>query len=492
MTLESDVRAAAKAFLETSIEALRDAGRVPDFPDDSAWIPWLTGQGLAAGHGSRLVDALRAANHTKFEAAPRVINLAERAAAGLLRAVIFTSAIRRQAPSHDDAIAERAIEELITLARRPRWAWRAVTIVTEVNADAVDGSSIYGVRIAAMADPLDALGKLIPESIQELNRLDIGGKVATAGLVVDSERDRPEARFDDPAFARISAVVAALRLATGATIEVPATIEGEPTLVHGLPPWARHGSWDPISWEKRPTTLTPDMIAGLARLAELCHTPGSSAIVVALSRYARSHRQAVWEDAIVDLATAMEATLVGDRKDEVTHALTTRASHLLATDGDPAEAIYDDVSDLYSLRSNVVHGGTDTDRLWRRLADRHRGTGGPRVAPLDRFRDLTRRAILARSLLRTDTLGDPIWPDRGIKVDRVLVDDQEKRRWRDELTGRCQALGLPRALAKAEPLTDLLAAEPESAATDGAVVRPPHAAADEHGAANAGRDPAPD
>lgn len=62
---------------------------------------------------------------------------------------------------------------------------------------------------------------------------------------------------------------------------------------------------------------------------------------------------------LVDLATALEAALLGaERETEgLTLRLRSRTSALLATDDDPARGLFDDVGLLYGLRSKLVHGG---------------------------------------------------------------------------------------------------------------------------------------
>jgi len=65
---------------------------------------------------------------------------------------------------------------------------------------------------------------------------------------------------------------------------------------------------------------------------------------------------------LVDLATALEAALIGaERETEgLTLRLRSRVAALLATDDDPARALFDDVNHLYGLRSKLVHGGQIT------------------------------------------------------------------------------------------------------------------------------------
>lgn len=234
-------------------------------------------------------------------------------------------------------------------------------------------------------------------------------------------------------------------------------------MVHQDPPTVRPQDWSRLgNWWRRPLVLTPSILVGLDSLARVIEDDDSAPLAIALGRYARSHQPAHWQDRVVDLAVALEASLIGgDSSEEITLRISARAAHLLAADEDPAESVYDDVSDLYALRSQVVHGGTRAEALWRRFTDRHGFTETlalDRLAPaFDRLRDIVRRAILARLILRADLSSGRVWPDRGIKVDRVLVSQDDRNRWRTELRQRCEKLGISGAWQPASPLRDLMA-----------------------------------
>jgi hypothetical protein len=78
---------------------------------------------------------------------------------------------------------------------------------------------------------------------------------------------------------------------------------------------------------------------------------------VALVRFNSSHHQENHYETLVDLATALEAILAGGENDTegLTLRLRNRTAALLATDHDPATAIFGDVGVLYGLRSKLVH-----------------------------------------------------------------------------------------------------------------------------------------
>src|SRR5262249_30080847 len=89
---------------------------------------------------------------------------------------------------------------------------------------------------------------------------------------------------------------------------------------------------------------------------------------VALGKFNGSHHQESPYETLVDLATALEAILAGGETETegLTLRLRNRAAALLATDGDPARAIFGDVGLLYGLRSKLVHGGQIKENDLRR------------------------------------------------------------------------------------------------------------------------------
>ena len=113
----------------------------------------------------------------------------------------------------------------------------------------------------------------------------------------------------------------------------------------------------------------------------------------------------VFADAVIDLSIGLEATLSGSDTSDVSLRLRTRAADLLAATDDPGNVIYDDVKALYGLRSGIVHGSVLKPSKLTRLigsvssAERACNPGEQVALVLDRWRDLLRRAILARARL---------------------------------------------------------------------------------------------
>jgi len=125
---------------------------------------------------------------------------------------------------------------------------------------------------------------------------------------------------------------------------------------------------------------------------------------MALDRYVRTYQTDSPFDCFVDLATALEATLTGN--DQATEAISlrlrSRASALLATDEDPASAIFNDIGSLYGLRSTLVHGGKIKESKLRAEIGKistipdNEMFGTATAHAVDRMRDIVRRAFLAR------------------------------------------------------------------------------------------------
>jgi hypothetical protein len=190
---------------------------------------------------------------------------------------------------------------------------------------------------------------------------------------------------------------------------------------------------------------------------------------VALSKFNRSHSSDSPYEHLVDLATALEAALIGaERETEgLTLRLRSRTSALLATDDDPARALFDDVGLLYGLRSKLVHGGQikqkDLQNTISRISTVSSETIEHRFGValghgVDRMRDLVRRAILARLCLAAGP--EPLWPFAGdLAVDAVLADDAHRAGWRLRWHERLDALGIGYAGAPPRSAVDFLSQE---------------------------------
>jgi hypothetical protein len=264
------------------------------------------------------------------------------------------------------------------------------------------------------------------------------------------------------------------RLLTAGTTRTNYELIGPATRVARLKPQltvSRGGLLDtPI---RRTVRLAGDQVPAFAMLGSAIDVAdikreGMVAISfdVALGRFNRSHSSDSQYEHLVDLATALEAALIGpgDPTEGLTLRLRTRAAALLATANDPATALFDDVGQLYSLRSKLVHGGPikerDLHKTIRRISTipTDGAGGGPWVTlghAVDRMRDLVRRAILARLCLSAEP--DPLWPlDRDAHVDSALADDAQRAKWRERWHERLAALGAQSAAERPRAAVDFL------------------------------------
>jgi hypothetical protein len=200
---------------------------------------------------------------------------------------------------------------------------------------------------------------------------------------------------------------------------------------------------------------------------------------VALGKFNSSHHQENPYEKLVDLATALEAIVAGGETETegLTLRLRNRAAALLAADGDPARAVFDDVGLLYGLRSKLVHGGQIKQSALRRdlgrISTMPEGEAESRFGvaiayAVDRMRDLVRRAILARLCLAAEP--DPVWPFSGSTgFDALLSDDETRGHWRASWHAKLSALGIEAAANPPSKAVDFLTpherSSPEGAAT---------------------------
>jgi hypothetical protein len=177
---------------------------------------------------------------------------------------------------------------------------------------------------------------------------------------------------------------------------------------------------------------------------------------MALLKYGGTFSAKGWDENVVDLTTALEASLSGTDRTDIGLRVCTRAAALLATDDDNPSVIFGDLKILYDLRSNLVHGAeilrTTMDKWLKKLSVvREDATPNMRIQrAVDRLRDLVRRAILARLLLADDGR----WPLVGKPppIDQILVDWETSRQWREAWQARLSDMGAPAAIRPPAPL----------------------------------------
>jgi hypothetical protein len=262
------------------------------------------------------------------------------------------------------------------------------------------------------------------------------------------------------------------RLFSAGTVRSLVEVTGMTTLVSRMSPYVtefrgagsmvRRTVW--LSTQHVPAFAA---IAGLVEQADVERAGmAATSFDAALGKFNASHYQENPYEALVDLATALEAMLAGGEKETegLTLRLRNRSAALLAADGDPAIAVFADVGLLYGLRSKLIHGGQIKESELRRdvrkistmpdgEADEQFGVAIGRA--VDRIRDLVRRAILARLCLAAEP--DPVWPFSGTTaVDAQLSDDETRGRWRAGWHDRLAALGIEEAAHRPPQTVDFL------------------------------------
>jgi hypothetical protein len=265
-----------------------------------------------------------------------------------------------------------------------------------------------------------------------------------------------------------------VRLLTAGTVQSYYEMKGPATLVSGMQPQLTtflKGTLDsPVRRTVRITGSEAEGIAAIGKLIDEADVKRRGMVAtsfdVALRKFHASYGAGTLLEHLVDLATALEATLAsGERDNEgLTLRLRNRAAVLLATEKDSAEAIFKDIGQLYDLRSRLVHGGRIKERDLRKTIEHISTVSDERPTmtfyvalghAIDRMRDLVRRAILARLCLAANP--DPPWPfDAGFSVDAVLADDLKRGEWRRCWHARLEERGVAAAAQPPRAAADFL------------------------------------
>ena len=264
---------------------------------------------------------------------------------------------------------------------------------------------------------------------------------------------------------KIDEFVSGVRLLTGATLASDIQVQGSTS---------RFGQIVPYMFDFRSPGFMNTLTRRIARLDESHSEPISrfldllqkvavsqenkliSSLGLALTMFNRSYQFVPWFDRLVDLSTALEASLIGDGDENagLSLRLRQRAATLLACETDSPTAIFKDIAVLYGLRSTLVHGGNLTSKSLKKkvyaISTIPKGTplGVATEQAVDRLRDIVRRAILARISLSHRT--DPLWTSK-VSVDAVLADDRRRAEWRSAWQEHMAEIGVPEAIQRALP-----------------------------------------
>ena len=451
---DARIREAARDALRQSFVTLAEEQVLPR----SRYRPWIRMARDYFGHAVErsegpLAKALEAALPVRFDRqrgpAP---DYPWNYASALLEAAVAAATLADEPCDIASPSVQATIDEVIEKVRAvPRCT--VLRLVADVDVEQNqerlgETIEVAGVRVIRVQnEPERFIERELPSAGYEVERSQVvvfpgpaSLLAATVEMMADYETRVKEARR------RVSHLVGAIRLATGSTARAVVDIAGEPDRVRWISP-----SITPLpSWGfqlvHRPVTLSEARKLGLEYLASfICSMDEGSwaPVSMALSRLGRSLDG--WTpgimDQVVDLAIGLEAALAGTDKTEVALRLRARAADILATDADPPDAIYRDVKTLYDLRSTIAHGGSLSGKDVKKAIGSVTGTTASRwrgeqyLLALDRWRDLLRRAILARIALTTATVPSIAGAKRDSRfdVDELLLRENNRNAWREHI-----------------------------------------------------------
>ena len=378
------------------------------------------------------------------------------------------------------ATASIVVDEFLSALSATEYSLVSARLVSHVTTATMEPIEIDGLVVRPLRQPsyedrpIAAISKLIPDAGRAFRDGPPFAHDPPTSLVIVQEASGEVSESVATRLARrIERFLLLTRLIHGATVQSHWQITGPTTLIS-------EASIDGVGFVKsgiafqfvqRIATVSSDYSVGYASLDNLLDNAEiarekmfTTSFDMALNRFTRTYTSGDLLDAFVDLATTMEAIFVsgGSGNEDVGLRLRTRAAALLATRDDSGRKIFDDIRRLYNIRSKLVHGGSlamkDLDKDLRTLVPNYSGVASTIALSfaVDRFRDLARRAILARLALASGA--SPLWPWVGdIQVDAELADDQARHHWHESWTTQLSSIGLSRSIGKAEPAVDVLA-----------------------------------
>lgn len=389
------------------------------------------------------------------------------------------SAVRRCTLNGDpyDAGARGAldgVDEFIGVLEAPNVTAAACRVVQHLTTHDDGPMSIDEITVhpATGWDTLLEIDRIIPGMSLALPREPPLSLMSPSSVVYSAtDTDGKPSTAAESSSRRIARFLQAVRLYGCSTASTEVEIRGQTTRIGRMSPHSREflfrGDMNVVL--QRPTVLENHHSVPLATMSKLLARTdalGEGKLVaswdVALARFDKSHQNPVWHENLVDLATALEATLIGDGEENTALMLRLRqrAATLLGCKEDPPSAIYDDIGILYGLRSTLVHGGNLSLKSLRKKLKKISTTaeGAPdgvlAEMGVDRLKDITRRAILARLCLSIGT--DAPWPHSSkVQVDRHLSDERERTKWRMAWQEQLKDLELSAAAQPAPRLTEL-------------------------------------
>lgn len=381
------------------------------------------------------------------------------------------------------AIASPVVNEFLTALSADEYTLVSARLVSHVTTATMEPIEIDGLVVQPLRQPsyddspIAAISKLIPDAGRAFKDGPPFAYDPPRSIVIAQETSKAASESVASLLAhRIERFLLLTRLILGATVQSHWQITGPTTLISeaSINGTGFVKSGFALQIVQRLATISALDAAGYSALDNLLNNAEiarekmfTTSFDMALNRFTRTYTSGDLLDAFVDLATTMEAIFVsgGSSNEDVGLRLRTRAAALLATGEDSGRKIFDDVRRLYNIRSKLVHGGSlamkDLDKDLKNLVPNYSGVASAVALSfaVDRFRDLARRAILARLALASGET--PLWPWAGdTQVDAELADDQTRQQRRNSWITQLSALGLSRSVEKAQQAVDVLAPGP--------------------------------
>lgn len=487
---QPELRAACRAFIAAAFEALREEHVVPTpiyhpyvavgrdyFGDTIRSLPEYheLEQQLDAAYPERFAGPVPRP-HAEF-ATSYIFSILE---AGIARCAReeWTGKFDADSPPVDETIDE--LLAVLGTTTNEVVCCRHVSHLTTTGGDEVRINDVTVVPETEMRELVDRIQREVRGAARVWNRDDPRPYAPPHSLLIVREiSDDPEPyTVAERLSRRLERFLLLARLLTAGTVQSVYEIAGATTLVARMNPVMntfRAGSFGGLV--RRTVRLSGEHADAFAALDELIDAAeikregmAATSFDVALSKFNRSHSENSPYEHLVDLATALEAALIGGEKETegLTLRLRSRVAALLATDDDRAETLFADVGHLYGLRSKLVHGGQISQKELRKAISKISTVPEDTVSDyrfgvalghaVDRMRDLVRRAILARLCLAAGP--DALWPFVGdINVDAILADDAKRVLWRSRWHERLNELGVGLAGSPPSPAVDALTQE---------------------------------
>jgi hypothetical protein len=487
--IDPKVDAAASQFLAHAFAEARREQIIPKLPRgnrwqryDGPWPPYYAIWEIARSESARpLIAALREAYPNRFGVESKFpFKDPQEYVRAFLQAVIAGTVLRRGRLAANSRISKSMLAELHRVVSMEGQRFGCLWLLHDVDFRGVSTEQIGKLTLYSPSSPPEMLvASLLPGVIWASDQRYPSPGAPHQGLLYGTGSS-PGHHWDvtTPLNRAMGRFMQALRLATGTTASLRMIWMGETSMVHVQMPEALPQA-EALVFEsrwRRVARLAPQDLSGLRRLtAMIVRLEDQQAtrpkkegvlppVVIAMRRHSRSLRSIPWQDAVLELSTALETCLGPTQKEqEIGLTLRTRAAHLLAhDDSEQADAIYRDITDLYGLRSDIIHGNPelkkDLPTMWEERGYNQVLTEDRMMLLLDRWRDIVRRSITARLMLSDPTLGTPLWPIVGNQppVDRWLVRRDKRHELRERIVAGAVSYGLPLLADPAPALVDYL------------------------------------